>query len=480
LTATSPGRSEAATEEADGASSAATRDPGSWRDPSGFVFQRGGVLLRQIAPSFAPDWEAYLASGLHARLVREGRVVDVEEVGLDLAAEPATAWRVIRPEPVAFISHPWEWTFGELQDAALLTLDLQAEAMASGLTLRDASAFNIQLRGVSPVLIDSLSFERREPDSPWIAYRQFCEHFLAPLALMAHRDPRAGRMLRSWMDGIPLDLAARLMPGRTRWKLGLATHLHLHARAQRQHADTGGAEAKRVRISDERLGALIGNLRTTVAGLSWEPGGTEWADYADRTSYTDEGTAAKARLVEAMLRDAGGSVVWDLGANTGRYSAIAAALGRRVIAWDIDPGAAERHVRALRASGETRITPLLLDLADPSPAQGWALRERASLVDRADADVLLALALVHHLAIGRNVPMPMVASFLGELADAAIVEWVPREDPMVAKLLSGRRDIFDGYHEAGFQAAFESAGWRVTAREPIESSSRVLYRLARG
>ena len=270
-----------------------------------------------------------------------------------------------------------------------------------------------------------------------------------------------------------------LLPGRSKTRFGLLTHLFLHARAQRQHGDTGGAKSKTVTISTERLKALIGNLRGTVDGLKWEPAGTEWADYADNTSYTDAATAAKARLVEAMLKDAGGDVVWDLGANNGRYSAIAAGLGRHVVSWDIDPAAVEQHHRALKQKGETRITPLLIDLADPSPAMGWALSERTSLVERSNADVLMGLALVHHLAIGRNVPLPMVASFFAELAPDLILEWVPRGDVMVEKLLSGRKDIFDGYHEEGFQAAFEGAGWETCAREPIEGSTRVLYRFRR-
>lgn len=460
------------------ASGAAGRDPGSWRDPSGFVFRRDGVVYRQIAPSFEAEWTAYTGK-LHAGLVKRGAVLAFDEQPLDLALDPATAWKVIKPEQLDLISYPYEWSFGQLKDAALLTLDLQLAALDAGMTLRDASAYNIQLRGTAPVLIDSLSFEPHEAGQPWVAYRQFCEHFLAPLALMSIRDVRMARMLRASVDGIPLDLAAELLPGRSKARFGLLTHLFLHARAQRQHGDTGGAKSKQVTISDDRLKALIGNLRGTVNGLTWDPAGTEWADYADNTSYTDAATAEKARLVEAMLKDAGGDVVWDLGANNGRYSAIAAGLGRNVVAWDIDPAAVEQHHRALKQKGETRITPLLIDLADPSPAMGWALSERASLVERSNADVLMGLALVHHLAIGRNVPLPMIASFFAELAPDLILEWVPREDVMVQKLLSGRKDIFDGYTEDGFRSAFEANGWETGAREPIEGSPRVLYRFRR-
>ena len=302
------------------------RDPGSWRDPSGFVYLRDGVLHRQIQPSFLPEWEAFLASGLHDRLVAEGRLIADETAPLE-AAFDGSAGAVIRPEPVDFISYPYEWTFGELKDAALLTLDVQLEAIDAGFTLRDASAYNVQFRGAQPVLIDSLSFERLEDGAPWVAYRQACEHFLAPLSLMAYVDVRLGRLLRSHLDGIPLDLAGRLLPTRTRLRPGMAMHLHLHARSQRQHAGdaspVASPSAARPRISAVRLKALVQSLRSVVDGLDWEPAGTEWADYADQTSYDQDATAAKARVVETLLTDAGGRVVWDLGANTGRYSEIA-------------------------------------------------------------------------------------------------------------------------------------------------------------
>jgi hypothetical protein len=285
-------------------------------------------------------------------------------------------------------------------------------------------------------------------------------------------------MLRDWIDGIPLDLASTLLPGRTRLRLGLGAHVHLHARAQRQHGDAG-TRAKQVRISRERLEALIGSLRSTVSGLRYEPSGTTWADYADHTSYDDAATAEKARLVDAMLRAAGGSVVWDLGANTGRYSRIADELGRRVLAFDLDAAAAERHYRELRTAGRTaRVTPLVMDLGDPSPGLGWANRERASLAERSGADVLLALALVHHVAIGHNVPLPMIADWLADLGTELIVEWVPREDAMVQRLLAARRDIFGGYTEEAFRSALERR-WVIVERRPIEGTVRVIYRARR-
>ncbi|MDP9482851.1 MAG: SAM-dependent methyltransferase, partial [Chloroflexota bacterium] len=368
-----------------------------------------------------------------------------------------------------------------LRDAALLTLDAQALAFEGGFTLRDATAYNVQFRAGRPVLIDTLSFERAKPGRPWAAYRQFCEHFLAPLALMARRDVRCGLMLREFIDGIPLDLAATLLPGRTRLNPGLLSHVHLHARAQRRYAartEAGAAAATGGTLSPLRQRALIDSLRRTVEGLRWEPAGTEWADYAENTSYGDEAARRKDELVRAFLRDAPGDRVWDLGANTGRFSRIAADLGRRVVAWEIDPAATELHYRRVRADGTTSILPLVLDLGNPSPGLGWANTERRSLLDRADADVVLALALVHHLAISRNVPFERLAEFFAGLAPGLIVEFVAKDDPMVRRLLATREDVFPDYTIEAFRAAF-GRHFEILAETPIEGVSRSLLRMQR-
>jgi ribosomal protein L11 methylase PrmA len=443
------------------------------------VYRRDGVVLRQVGSTAIADWDAFVASGLAGRLIASGRLLPYETAPLSDAATP-DARAVLRPEQLDFISYPYEWTFSELRDAALLTLDAQAEALAAGWTLRDASAYNVQFRRGRPVIIDLLSFEPHEDGTPWVAYRQFCEHFLAPLALMARRDIRLGRLLRADIDGIPLDLASRLLPRRTRLDLGLLSHIHLHAAAQGRYQENRdeGRAARGARISRDRLRALITNLRGTVAKLRWEPEGTEWAEYADNTSYGDRATAAKVELVGAYLREVPGSRAWDLGANTGRYSRIAAAEGKQVLAFDIDPAAAERNYREVRKERRTDILPLVLDLANPSPGLGWAGRERRSLLDRANADVVMALALVHHLAISRNVPLAMFSDLLADLSPWAIVEFVPKEDPMVRRLLAARRDVFPDYTIEGFRAAVD-ARFEIVHETAIEDSPRSLFLLHR-
>ena len=464
---------------ADPAAPAAARDPGSFRDPSGFVFWRDGRPYRQIQQRFASEWDAFAGSALERRLIERGRLLPYEVAPLELADTPG-AHAVIAPEPIDFVSYPYEWTFGELKDAALLTLDAQLDALADGWTLRDASAFNVQFRDGRPVLIDSLSFEPHEDGTPWVAYRQFCEHFLAPLALISRRDVRLADLLRTEIDGIPLDLAARLLPWRTRLNFGLLSHVHLHARSQRRHAGNAdeGQAARSATIPRKRLVTLIGNLRSTVKGLDWRPAGTEWADYADNTSYAAAATADKDRLVAEFVGQVPGPRAWDLGANTGRFSRIAADAGKRVLAFDIDPAAAEQHYRALQRDKRPDILPLVQDVANPSPGLGWAGRERRSLLERANPDVVLALALIHHLAISRNVPLPMLLGLFADLAPWAIVEFVPREDPMVRRLLAARRDVFDDYTIEGFRAA-AAERWELVRAEPITDSPRTLFLLRR-
>jgi hypothetical protein len=456
------------------------RDPGSWRDPFGFVYRRDGVLLRQINRPAESDWRAAQETGLLRSLQGAGLLIGHETAPRDWAADPSVAIDVIRPEPIPFVSYPYEWTFGQLKAAALLTLRIQGEAMARGLELRDASAYNVQFIGSRPVFIDTLSFRTAARGAPWIAYGQFCEHFLAPLALMTRRDVRLGGLLRDHLDGIPLDLAASLLPSRTRLSLGLGSHIHLHARSQRRHANRpeAGGEATARTMSPTRQAALHDSIVRLVDGMDWTPAGTEWAEYGTVSSYDDAGARAKDEVISGLLAGKGSPVVWDLGANNGRYSAIAAEAASRVVALDIDPAASERHWRDLVARNETRILPILQDLANPSPGIGWDARERHSLFERAEGATLLALALVHHLAVGRNVPLPMLSSTLARLGNRLVIEWVPKDDPMVRRLLATREDVFPDYTAAGFETAF-SEHWRIERSMRVGETPRTIYEATR-
>lgn len=447
----------------------------SFRDPSGFVFRHQGRLLRQVNAGYAPHYDALVASGLLRELSEAGLLVSHEEVAPPAGADPA-AHRFLAPREVPTISYPYEWCFSQLKDAALLTLEIAERALARDLILKDASAYNVQFVDGAPLFIDTLSFERYEDGRPWVAYQQFCRHFLAPLALMARVDVRLGLMLREHIEGIPLDLASRLLPLRTRLSAGLLMHLHLHAGAQRRYAGDSTALAQRPpQVSRFQLRGLLDSLRRTVAALEWQGGGTEWGDYYERNNnYGDAGLIEKERVVGELLAGSHPAQVWDLGGNTGRFSRVAAATGARVVCWDIDPGCVEAHYRHNRASGEKRVLPLLQDLTNPSPALGWDQAERDGLAARAPVDLVLALGLVHHLAISNNVPLARVANLFAGLTRRLMIEWVPKEDSQVQLLLATRADVFPDYDQAGFEAAF-TARFAILRRAPIPGTLRTLY-----
>ena len=415
-----------------------------------------------------------IQSGLYARLAERGLLCRHEETDHP-PFDAGNSLRVIEPEPVPFVSYPYEWCFGELKDAALVTLAIQRQALQFGMSLKDASAYNIQFVGSKPVLIDSLSFEMYDEGKPWIAYRQFCQHFLAPLALMSRRDIRLGQLLRVHIDGLPLELASRLLPRRTWLDAGLLIHLHLHAQAQSRL--TGRRLPSRGRMSREAMDELILSLQRTIQRLTWRPHGTPWADYELRKSYSGAAAEDKRGLVAEWVSRIRPSTIWDLGANAGVYSRIALEAGARmVVAFDLDPAAVERNYLQTRATHGERLLPLVLDLTNPSPALGWAHRERESFIARGPADLILALALVHHLAIANNLPLEMIGALLASVGRWHIIEFVPKSDSRVQQLLVSRQDIFPEYSPDGFEAALRKR-FTVHARVQLTESDRQLYLL---
>ena len=458
--------------------SASQRVLGSFRDPSGYLFKRDGTLYRQVNHRYRIHYDHLMDSGLYRELVHEGYLIPHEETPVE-PDDHRSAYKVLRPEALQFVSYPYEWCFSQYKDAALRTLQIQKRALSRGMSLKDCSAYNMQFRRGIPVLIDTLSFEIYREGEPWVAYRQFCQHFLGPLALMARRDARLGQLMRVHLDGLPLDLVARLLPWNSRFRLGLMTHVYLHAGAQRRYGgrplDKGQLKG---RMSLTALRGLLESLEGTVSNLAWEPVGTEWGDYYDATNYTEPALAHKEEVVRDFLLQLWPATVWDLGANTGFFSRLASSQGIPTIAWDVDPAAVERNYRACRSEGETQLLPLLLDLANPSPSIGWGNRERMSFLERAPADTVMVLALIHHLAIGNNIPLGYVADLLSLLGPGLIIEFVPKEDSQVRRLLSMREDVFPDYNREAFESAFEEK-YRIERRVELQDSMRCVYLMRR-
>lgn len=451
------------------------RHPGSFRDPSGFIFHKNDLVLRQINQSYAEIYNHLMASGLYEALRDDHLLIPHKEIASPDPLPPP-GYKIIEPEQIQFISYPYEWSFSQLKAAALTTLQIQIRAMQFGMSLKDSSAFNIQFLEGEQQLIDTLSFEYSDERKPWVAYRQFCQHFLAPLALMAYRDIRLGALQRRYVDGIPLDLASRLLPSRTWLNFSLLTHIHLHAKAQTRYAGapTGQNSANSRGMGRFGLRGLIDSLENAVQKLKWKPEGTAWGEYYEIHEYAKESFEHKKRLVSEYCEVLNPSTVWDLGANTGVFSRIASDRGIATIAFDVDPAAVDLNYRDCVDRGEQFLLPLLNDLTNPSPGIGWENRERSSLIDRGPADTVFALALIHHLAISNNVPLPDLVAFLQKLCSGLIVEFIPKDDPQVQKLLASREDIFSEYTMDAFESYFRQS-FDILRKEVIRGSKRILY-----
>lgn len=444
----------------------------SFRDPSGFVFSRDGELYRSIDIRYKENYDLLIQSGLYEELLNSGLLIPHEEVNIENVGFDID-YKTIKPELIPFISYPYEWSFSQLKDAALTTLEIQKRSLDFGMSLKDCSAYNIQFRRGRPILIDSLSFEKYREGNPWVAYRQFCQHFLAPLALMSYVDARLNNLFRVYIDGIPLELASSLLPFSTRINFSLLCHIHLHARSQKHFANKS-IKTNHRRMSLQALKGLIDNLESAIRKLKWRAGNTEWADYYEDTNYSSEALCHKKELVAMFIDKIKPKVVWDLGANTGLYSRIASDRGIQTIAFDIDPAAVERsYIESVR-KGETMLLPLLLDLTNPSPDIGWENKERMSLFSRGPADMVLALALIHHLAISNNVPLNRIAGMFAKICNSLIIEFVPKSDSQVQRLLSSREDIFTEYSQAFFEKMF-SKYFAIQDLTRIRKSERIFY-----
>ncbi len=442
----------------------------SFRDPCGFVFKRDDQFFRQINRPGMDDYRQLIDSGLYKHLTDAGLLIRHSEVHSEETS------KIIKPEKVEFISYPWEWSFNQLKDAALTTLNIQKIAISHKMTLKDSSAFNIQFAGARPFLIDTLSFSAYRAGSPWVAYRQFCQHFLAPLSLMSLVDIRLQQLLRVHIDGLPLDLVSRLLPFSTWFRFGLLTHVHLHARSQSYYADrraTGNASSGQMSLN-AMLG-IIDSLESCVKSLKMPTNKTEWGDYYSDTNYSDPALLHKKELVSDFIsRSKIRGPAWDLGANTGFFSRLASSRGIDTIAFDIDPVAVDRNYLQCRQSKENCLLPLLIDLTNPSPALGWENCERQSLSERGPAELIMALALIHHLAISNNLPLERIAAFFARHCRCLIIEFVPKSDSQVKRLLASREDIFPDYLQNGFESAFSNY-FNILVSQPVKDSERILY-----
>lgn len=452
----------------------------SFRDPSGFVFEKDGVLYRQINDVYKENYELFIESGLYKELKEKNLIISHEDADNSLSINPDHLYKIIKPVKVPFISYPYEWSFGMYKDSALLTLEILKISLKYNMILKDSSSYNIQFIDSKPIFIDTLSFDKYEEGKPWEAYQQFCKHFLSPLVLMTYVSIDLSKLMQIYIDGIPLDLTSKILPLKAKINPSIYMHIIMHSKSQEKHS----LDAEKIlnnqkilvdnKVSKQGLLSIIDNLESIIRNLKWNKPKTEWGDYYHITNYSEFSMEQKSKMVADMILKTKPKMLWDLGANNGPFSRLASGKGIETISFDIDPVAVELNYQECRKNGDKNLLPLISDLTNPSPDIGFSNKERDSLIRRGPADTILALALIHHLSISNNLPFENTARFFSECGEYLIIEFVPKNDSQVKKLLASRKDIFDRYDIESFRNDY-SLYFDILEEKNIENSERILF-----
>jgi len=450
------------------------RHPASFKDPAGFIFEANGKIYRQVNKVYGQQYQHLMESGLYNQLISGNQLIPHSTINENLTGEEEWLLTLI-PEQLSFISYPYEWCFDQLKDAALLTLSVLRTSLDKGMILKDATPFNIQFVNGKPLLIDTLSFDRYDETMPWVAYRQFCESFLFPLYLEHYLKIDCIKWLSNYIHGIPVDVTAKLLPWRSKWNLGVRLHVMLQNNVRIRKTTQKVQPA----FSKQKLLNLITHLESIIRNLSsGYPSISTWSNYYDETILGKEYLDRKEIILKKFLGTISYTSVLDLGANDGYFSRLLAKDNKSVLAVDSDSRCINNLYQLIKREPLTGIIPLIIDLSNPSPAIGFNNTERSSFGQRAKADLALALALIHHLVIGKNIPLPELAGYFAKMAPQLIIEFVPKEDEKVKQLLSERADIFSTYDAASFETNF-SRYYTILAKELIPGTTRTLYCLAR-
>jgi len=466
--------------------------PGSFRDPANRVYAFAGSsdgredvsIYRGVNQQALEYYRDLAQAPFFKSLLENGRVVSTEETvsGEIFDAVRKDGWAgVLQHEPVPFITYPYEWTFGMLKDAALLHLDILETSLESGWTLKDATPYNIQWINARPVFIDIPSFEPWEKGTPWVGYRQFCSMFLTPLMLRSHLNIDHLPLLRSYLDGIAPTEALKFFQGRNRFKKGVMAHLSLPAKVeasiQKKERDDVEVQKRSTRShSKAMVVGLVQSLQRLVRKLKIDIAHTDWSHYDRTHSYSDGEHELKKAFVEKAIKARSRKFVWDIGCNTGTFSRIAAAHADLVLSLDGDHDAVEQLYLKEKKEANSKILPTVMNLANISPNHGWAGEERAALDNRRSPDLVLVLALIHHMRISANIPTSMFLSWLRKFDAEIVIEFVTRKDEMVVKLLTHKAEQYEDYNVEQFSSECEEL-FEIKDRKILKGGKREIFHL---
>lgn len=444
--------------------------PASFRDPSGFIYEKNGVIYRFVSTFYKLHYDYLQSSGLADDLIKQNKLIPFTELNENHTGRKDW-YKTLQPQPIPFISFAWEWSFEQLKDAALATLSICKTSLKKGMILKDASHTNIQFAEGKPKLIDTLSFEIYKEGESWIAYRQFCECFLNPLLIAANTSLEVHKLLLSYPDGVPAGITSELLPFKSKLNPSIYLHVHLHSKLSKK--ENTADDLKKKKLSVKNIEQILQSLYDSIHALSLPLKKSTWNNYYDEIILSADYLMEKKKLVSGFIEEMSYNSVIDFGANEGEFSFLCKE-DAFVVSTDFDSSCINSLFITVKDKKLKNVLPLVIDLTYPSPPMGWMNNERSAFIDRKKFDVGLALALIHHLVIGKNISLDQLAVFFADLCNQLLIEFVPKDDPKVKEMLSWREDVFEGYTEKLFEAAFEKR-YLLVKKIPVPGSLRVLY-----
>lgn len=446
------------------------RHPASFRDPSGFVYEQNGIIYRFVDVSYKKHLEQLYSSGLYENLIKKQWILPVEQVPENHFAAPS--WlATLQPQRIPFLNYAWEWSFDQLKDAALVTLDICKAALAKNMILKDATHFNIQFVDGLPKHIDTLSFELYEEGTSWIAYRQYCECFLNPLLLAAYCHMETHKLLLAYPEGVPVRLTSKWLPFATKLNTHILLHVHVHAKYGKAGSQQSKAPEKK--ISKAALLNILNSLTACISKLYLKEQASTWDNYYNETILSDDYLQQKKATLKSWMNKLEYHSVCDFGANEGEFSKLCRS-DALVVANDFDSNCINRLYQSCKNQKVRNILPLVVDLTQPAPAMGWENKEQPSFINRKQFDLSLALAFIHHLVIGKNLSFEQTATFFAQRSNWLIIEFVPKDDPKVEQMLANKKNQYPNYSKENFETAFLNHFHQENKMELLHSK-RTLY-----
>jgi hypothetical protein len=450
------------------------KHPASFRDPSGYVFEKDGIIYRFVSQNYREHYNHLFDSGLYNELTNAGLLLPFEEIAQPDLTD--NCYKIIKPQRIPFLNYAKEWCFEQLKDAALTTLRICRRSLLKGMILKDATHLNIQFVHGKAQLIDSLSFEKYDSGNGWIAYRQFCENFLNPLMLNSYCGTEVHRILLAWPEGITAAETAALLPFKSNFSLAVFLHVHLQKKVRRKK-NTDEKEKDNKSLSSGQIIRIIDHLESYISKLKPRSVKSAWQDYYSNTILSQEYLNDKKEIINTWLNEIPYHSVCDFGSNSGEFSKLCK-HDALVISTDADSHCINDLYLSVKKEKRSNIVPLIVDLNHPAPSSGWENMEQKSFIERSDFDLGLALALVHHLAVGKNIPLGNIANFFASRVSYLIIEFVPKTDPKVIEMLNSKEDIYHNYNLESFEESFLPF-FSVKTKKTVGNSERTLFLMKR-